>query len=82
MNKSSKPNLTNNRDPEPIEVATGEIPAGNPASNEEIRRRAYEIHLDRGGQSGGELDDWLEAKRELARAALWRTQPRLRKEVI
>jgi Protein of unknown function (DUF2934) len=30
-----------------------------------IRNRAYEIYLQRGGQSGYELEDWLQAEREL-----------------
>jgi hypothetical protein len=38
---------------------------GNPAHDENIRRRAYEICLERGGQPGRELDDWLKAEREL-----------------
>ena len=33
---------------------------------QEIRNRAYEIYLQRGGQSGYELEDWLQAERELA----------------
>jgi hypothetical protein len=28
---------------------------------EEIRTRAYEIYLQRGGQAGYEMDDWLQA---------------------
>jgi hypothetical protein len=32
---------------------------------EEIRRRAYEIYLERGTQPGLELEDWLHAEREL-----------------
>jgi len=32
---------------------------------EEIRNRAYEIYLQRGGQPGNELEDWLQAEREL-----------------
>ena len=32
---------------------------------EEIQRRAYEIHIDRGGPHGHDLDDWLQAEREL-----------------
>jgi hypothetical protein len=32
---------------------------------EEIRRRAYEIYLERGAQPGLELEDWLQAEREL-----------------
>ncbi len=30
-----------------------------------IRRRAYELYLDRGGEPGRELEDWLKAEREL-----------------
>ena len=30
-----------------------------------IRNRAYEIYLQRGGQPGDEVDDWLQAEREL-----------------
>ena len=36
---------------------------------EEIRLRAYEIHLQRGGFRGNELDDWLQAELELQHAA-------------
>ena len=32
---------------------------------EEIRRHAYEIYLERGAQPGLELEDWLQAEREL-----------------
>jgi hypothetical protein len=31
----------------------------------EIRIRAYELFLARGAQPGGELEDWLQAEREL-----------------
>jgi hypothetical protein len=31
---------------------------------ERIRRRAYEIYLRRGNQSGSELGDWLQAEKE------------------
>ncbi len=34
---------------------------------EEIRNRAYEIHLQRGGQPGYEVEDWLQAERELTK---------------
>jgi hypothetical protein len=33
----------------------------------QIRNRAYEIYLQRGGQSGYELKDWLQAERELTK---------------
>ena len=32
---------------------------------QEIRIRAYEIYLQRRGQPGYELEDWLQAEREL-----------------
>ena len=35
------------------------------AQEEQIRRRAYEIYLARGGQGASELDDWLQAEAEL-----------------
>ena len=34
-------------------------------THEEIAQRAFEIYLKRGGESGGELDDWLAAENEL-----------------
>jgi hypothetical protein len=37
---------------------------------EEIRLRAYEIHIERGGVPGNELDDWPQAERELQHATL------------
>jgi hypothetical protein len=35
---------------------------------EEVRLRAYEIYIERSGLPGNELDDWLQAERELERA--------------
>jgi hypothetical protein len=35
---------------------------------EQIRRRAYELHVQRGNRSGAELDDWLQAEAEILRA--------------
>jgi Protein of unknown function (DUF2934) len=32
---------------------------------QEIRIRAYGLYLQRGGQLGSELEDWLQAEREL-----------------
>lgn len=37
----------------------------NVPTPEEIRQRAYEIHIERGGIHGCDLDDWLQAEREL-----------------
>jgi hypothetical protein len=51
-------------------VETGEVSVVNSTRHEEIRRRAYEIYLERGEQPGRELDDWLQAERELKRGML------------
>jgi hypothetical protein len=37
----------------------------NGPSPAEIRKRAFEIHVERGGIHGCDLNDWLEAEREL-----------------
>jgi Protein of unknown function (DUF2934) len=41
-------------------------PSAGP-SVDDIRRRAYERYLERGGNHGQHFDDWLEAERELTR---------------
>jgi Protein of unknown function (DUF2934) len=49
-------------------VAPPEFPeAGrkNEPSPAEIRKRAFQIHVERGGIHGCDLNDWLEAEREL-----------------
>jgi hypothetical protein len=35
---------------------------------ERIRQRAYELYVQRGNESGSELDDWLQAVEEIRRA--------------
>jgi len=37
-------------------------------SSTEIRQRAFEIHIERGGIHGCDLDDWMQAERELQQA--------------
>ncbi len=39
-------------------------------SEDDIRRRAYEILLERGSRPGTALDDWLKAKAELEQVKL------------
>jgi hypothetical protein len=47
--------------------------SANHALNQgEIRRRAYEIYLERGRLPGRELEDWLQAEYELRKAALFK----------
>ena len=69
---SSKPTRIGSAEPQapssPVEI--GEVSAGNVASDEEIRLRAYEIYLQRGKGPGLELDDWLQAEREFESGAL------------
>jgi hypothetical protein len=37
---------------------------------EDVARRAYDLFLSRGSQHGHDVDDWLEAERELAVATM------------
>jgi len=46
-----------------LNVAEGS--RNNGPSLAEIRERAFEIHIERGGIHGCDLDDWLLAEREL-----------------
>ena len=34
---------------------------------QQVRNRAYEIYLQRWGQSGYDLEDWLQAEREVTK---------------
>jgi hypothetical protein len=44
-----------------ISMASG----GSEPSEEEIRQRAYDLYLQRGGADGLDFDDWLSAEQEL-----------------
>lgn len=35
---------------------------------ERVRQRAYELYVERGNESGSELDDWLQAEEEIRSA--------------
>ena len=50
-----------------VEVEQGQPQLAGGPSVEEIRQRAYEIHLERGGVHGWDQDDWLQAERDLAK---------------
>jgi Protein of unknown function (DUF2934) len=58
----------------PIQSHAVDTSANHAPNHDEIRIRAYEIYLERGGLPGTELDDWLQAERELKRAALPKAQ--------
>lgn len=42
---------------------------------ESIAARAYELFIQHGGRVGRDLDDWLEAERELAKRSKGNTTP-------
>jgi Protein of unknown function (DUF2934) len=42
-----------------------ENPSTTPYVEQQIRERAYQIYLARGGQNGDEVADWIAAEREL-----------------
>ena len=72
---SSKPKGNGSTESQATSVrVASEASTGNSARSEEIKRRAYEIYLERGEQPGRELDDWLQAEREPARRLLSRAQ--------
>jgi hypothetical protein len=76
ISMSSKPKRNGSTEPQvtSTHAEAGAVSAGNSVRDDEIRRRAYEIYLERGEQPGRALDDWLQAKRELERAVLRRAQ--------
>jgi len=51
-------------------METGAVSTGESVRAEAIRRRAYQIYVERGEQPGRELDDWLQAEREVEGLAL------------
>jgi hypothetical protein len=73
---SPKPKRNGIAEPQatPTQAETREVSARNSAREDEIRRRAYEIYLERGEQPGRDLDDWLQAESELEGRVLWRAQ--------
>lgn len=48
-----------------IQAHPEDTSANHTLLREEIRRRAYEIYLERGSLPGSELDNWLQAEHEL-----------------
>lgn len=52
----------------PAPTGAKEAPIDTLPLEERIRRRAYELYVERGNQSGSDLDDWLQAEDELLQA--------------
>jgi Protein of unknown function (DUF2934) len=66
MNMATKAKMIRSTAPTRPEAAVEEKEGLVDSTREqEIRIRAYEIYLQRGGQPGYELEDWLQAEREL-----------------
>jgi hypothetical protein len=55
----------------PVQSHTEDRSANRAPNHDEIRRRAYEFYLERGGLPGRELEDWLQAESEFESAALF-----------
>ena len=57
------------KDKEPVasttEMESQEGPAQNMERDQKIRSRAYAGYLERGQEAGHDLDDWLQAEREI-----------------
>jgi hypothetical protein len=71
---ASKAKITGNNDSRQRDGAVAERERSLHSSREQkIRFRAYEIYLQRGGQTGSELEDWLQAERELTTTGSLRT---------
>jgi hypothetical protein len=64
-NMASKAATIGITDPTESDTAAEERDLLHSSREPEIRNRAYEIYLQRGGQSGYELEDWLQAEREI-----------------
>jgi hypothetical protein len=41
------------------------VPPPAAANGSDIARRAYELYVARGGEDGHDVEDWLQAEREL-----------------
>lgn len=65
MKSKDKRNETLELHTAPIQSRAEDTSSNHTPSHEEIRLRAYEIYVERGGLPGNELDDWLQAEREL-----------------
>ena len=77
MPRTNKPANTTSDSPKPTRTAKN--PNGGSADTlndaDAVARRAYEIYQNRGGNHGADLDDWLEAERQLRRGASDVTRP-------
>ena len=58
--------MQNDNEPEKSTMTkSSEVEAKKQPTGDKIRFRAYEIYLSRGGEPGHEIEDWLQAEKEL-----------------
>ena len=50
-------------------------------ATEQIEQRAYELYLERGGEEGHALEDWLAAEKDLAQSQSISAAPKTRAAV-
>lgn len=56
---------TNEQSTPTVIPAEGAIEGNSRPTSDEIRMRAFQIYLDRGATHGSDVEDWLQAEREL-----------------
>ena len=54
---------------EAVKADAEQLSVGDEPTYEQICARAYEIHIERGGEHGRDTEDWLQAERELKQRA-------------
>ena len=52
----------------PASARAKEPPIETLSLEERVRHRAYELYVQRGNESGSQLDDWLQAEEEIRSA--------------
>jgi len=52
----------------PVPVRAKEPVTDDLPLEEQIRKRAYELYVQRGSEAGSEVDDWLQAEEEVIEA--------------
>jgi hypothetical protein len=67
MSTRARSKTGNQPAPDAIEKQSGSVnsSAGDAPAHVEIQLRAYRIHVERGRRHGCDLEDWLQAEREL-----------------
>ena len=82
MARTNKPTNGSPDSPKPVRPARkGNGSTAALKDSDAVAKRAYEIYQGRGGSHGADLDDWLEAERQLQHGLTGRApaKPRKRK---